>query len=112
MAWRYGPPLKTSTFTADDAGDPESVTATIRCRRVIIQPQNGSSNWKYRAPNASSTAVSKFSGKALEIIRPSPGQYQQTDLGDPGFYEIGDVICYVETFSGVGALTFQMEEFG
>lgn len=111
MAWRYAPPYKTTTFVADDSGDPEPVTATIRCRRVKVEPVDGSSTFKSRGPLASSTAVTQFSGMALILERPSPGQYQQTDYGDPGFYEVGDIIAYIETPSGIGAKTFQMQEF-
>lgn len=76
MAYQVSAP-KTSTFTVDDAGQPEPITVTIRCRKIRVGPQDGASNYLFRAPNASSTAVKKYSGEVTEIVRPSPGQYAQ-----------------------------------
>lgn len=102
--------VKTSTFTVDDSGNPEPITCTIACRKIRVSPQDGASSYWFRAPGSSNAAVKKFTGETTIIERPSPGQYQQGSYGDPGLYQIGDVVGYLETVSGLGAKTFQMEE--
>ena len=103
--------VKTTNFTVDDAGAPEPITATIRCREIRVAPADGSSSYKYRAPLATSDPANKYSGIETRITRPSPGQYNTGYYGDPGHFEVGDIAGYLETFAGVGAKTFQMEEF-
>lgn len=102
---------KTSTFTVDDTGDPEPITVTIECRKIIVGPVDGSSTYNFRAPMKSSSANRRTSGKETVIERPSPGQYQVGSYGDPGNYKPGDVVGFLETVSGVGSKTFQMQEY-
>lgn len=100
--------IKTSTFTTDAIGSPEPVTTTIRCRKIVIAPADGASDYVFRAPNASSTAITKFAGASTVIERPSPGQYQVGSYGDTGYYEAGETVAYVESVSGT--ITISMEE--
>lgn len=94
-----GQRAKTSQFTVDDIGNPEPVVITIRCTRIVIAPADGSSNYLYRAPSLASTPVPKNSGVPLEIKALFLHSFAP-----------GEIVCYVETASGVGAKTFNQEE--
>ena len=103
--------VKTSNITIDDTGSPEPITTTIKCRKVVIRPQDGASSYKFRSPLATSDPVTKAAGIEQVIERPSPGQYQVGDYGDPGYFAIGTIVGYAETLSGTGSKTFDMEEY-
>jgi hypothetical protein len=101
----------TNTFTTDDVGNPEAVSVASRCRRVRIWPQDGSSDYWFKGVNSGSVRVKKFAGEPTVIDRPAPGQYAMASAhyGDPGFYEVGDIVAYVEAVTGT--ITMAKEEY-
>lgn len=103
--------IKTSNFTVDDSGAPEPITTTIKCRRIVVKPADGASSYKFRSPLATSDAITRQAGTETVITRPAPGQYQQGLYGDPGYYDSDMTVGYLETLSGEGAKTFEMEEY-
>ena len=92
---------KTSTFTTDAVGDPEAIPVHIICRKIRIWPQDGTSQYYVYAPLKTATPILKYAGEVTELLRPSPGHYQQTSYGDPGYWDPDDVAPgYVAALSG------------
>ena len=102
--------VKTITFSVDDVSA-NPYTVITKCRKIRIGPADGASTYDYRAPTSTDSAVRKFSGEVTIFERPSPGQYQVGDYGDPGHYKPGDVPGYFTLLAGLGTKTFQAEEF-
>lgn len=88
----------TSTFTVDNIGNPEPVTAPVFCRRVTIREQGaaGTTDYLVRRPGMTAAPYRKVAGESY------------TFTADPGSgYETGSVIGYVETVTG--SITMSMD---
>ncbi len=90
---------QTYTFTVDNLGSPEAITAQSVCYRVTIyeDAQAGTTDYKVRRPSAASAAVTRPAG-AKTVFEAPAGK----------FFQPGDVIGYAETVTG--AVTFAQEE--
>lgn len=83
--------LDTSSFTVDAVGDDEPVTVPVFCNRVTINQLAGDTDFTFRAPLRSNTAVRYAAGQAAKLVGP--------------FYA-GQVIGFMATISG--SATFQL----
>ncbi len=82
---------KTTTFTTDNVGNPEAVTADISCQRITIREQGaaGTTDYFVRAPTMTDAQYRKVAGESTTFTAPPGALFQQ-----------GDTVGYVETVSG------------
>ncbi len=82
---------KTSTFTTDNVGNPESVAADIPCRRITIREQGaaGTTDYFVRAPSSTDGQFRKVAGESTIF------EAQGNNL-----FQTGDVVGYTETVTG------------
>ncbi len=97
--------LHTEEFVTDNVGQPEPVTVTRRCTRVVIQEQSQTGTadfWIYGVTSSGtpdSNPAKYAAGKQKEFVAP-PGH---------GFYA-GQTIAFIAAASG--SLTMSREEYG
>ena len=94
--------IKTSTFSVNDAGDPEAVTATIQCIEVSIveNAQQPTTDFDIYS-EIGGTPARKMAGQIFTFP-------QSHDVGQPRRYNPGEVLGYVATAAGTA--TFQKIE--
>ena len=95
---------KTRTFTVNNAGDPEPVTAQVPCRRITIGEDPSVAAWpttafKVRAPSMTDQARQKDAGQ----------EYVFEAIGGNRNFLAGQIVGYVETVAG-STTFFQFEE--
>ncbi len=90
---------RTSTFSVDNVGNPEPVTAQGPCRKIIVREQGaaGTTDYFVRQPTNTSAQVRKVAGEST-LFEAAPGNLFQT----------GQIVGYVETVTG--SVTFSQEE--
>lgn len=86
--------MRTSTFTVDNVGNPEPVTAEGRCTLVDIceDADAGTTDFIVHAPNADSPGVRLVAGRSHQFIA--------GNLATRAFFDDKDVVGYVETVNG------------
>ncbi len=90
---------KTFTFTVDNVGNPEPVTAQGPCRKIIVREQGaaGTTDYFVRQPTSTSPQVRKVAGESTLF-----------DAGQGNLFQTGQIVGYLETVSGT--VTFSQEE--
>lgn len=90
---------RTYTFSVDNVGNPEPVTAQGPCRKIIVREQGAAATTDYfvRQPTNTSPQVRKVSGESTLF-----------DTGEGNLFQTGQIVGYVETVSGT--VTFSQEE--
>jgi hypothetical protein len=82
---------KTNTFTVDNVGNPEAVTADIACSKITVREQGaaGTTDYNVRAPSMTDAVYRKVAGEST-VFQAPPGV----------LFQPGDAVGYLETLSG------------
>lgn len=97
--------MKTTTFTVNDLGDPEPVTATVPCSKIRIGEDPSVADWpvvdyQICGDYQGSVYVQKAAGTMFEFNAP---------VIKDKLFKIGDIAGYVRTVSGSSTF-FKIEE--
>lgn len=93
---------QTSTLTVNDAGNPETISASVVCRKITIGEDPSVANWptgdyNVRKPLITDTPRRRTTGSTYVFERP-----------DGSYFDPGDVAGFVDFVSG--STTFFIDE--